>query len=548
MSQTRLLSPQIDLAITVFSIALAYITAGIITYYLHEYYKHRRDATLQKRHYPLVISINILSLILLTIQMPIIQLSDISTSIIGNHLDQMPIFIYDLFLGYIVIFVFYGIIYLMVIRLWLIHYSIKWAVASKTIDVLKYINDESPQNNWYIINKQKYGRFKTVLKLFSIPYLLSCFIMCIVYGVTGGYYVEFEIINPIILLTPIIVAAIIWNKTPVFNDFFRILTEMRFAIIGGFLGGLIYEFSNIIYALLSTYYHVDALIFHRLAYFVMIILLGHTNLFMTFWVLHHSGLIDTKKTNKHNKCCRFRSNALSHVELLIDTRKSIDLNLFAKVTLVDVLSDRNGFDLFVMHILKEFSTENILAVIEFTQFRDFYDDHLWDLIDEYDGYGYNEPNARNTISLNISILDSISTTVHKPRRSTNNTHFKAPIIPIPKRKRTKKIKLPAHVPKSMVVYDECLGMIDKVKALVEKYIVIGSKFELNISGGLRELTVSKYQQMIFGELDEEDGLYIFDDVKNCIMKLMSDSFTRFQTTEEYNTFLHKYTANKIFDL
>merc|ERR1712154_222720 len=93
-----------------------------------------------------------------------------------------------------------------------------------------------------------------------------------------------------------------------------------------------------------------------------------------------------------------------------------------------------------------------------------------------------------------------------------------------RQRKTKRIKLPEHIPKSIVVHRDDLTMLHKVKLLNLKYIHVGSKFELNISGGLRHLTLAKFKQMSSGQLDEEEGIYIFDEVKNSILKLMNDSF------------------------
>ena len=196
--------------------------------------------------------------------------------------------------------------------------------------------------------------------------------------------------------------------------------------------------------------------------------------------------------------------------------------------LVDVLSDPEGFNFFVMHLMKEFSTENVLAVVEMTQYRLYYQNMEWnsDLISrpiQVYSNGYNGHNAYNGHNGYNGSNGAMS-----PFHDNNA--------------RNRLMQIPEHVPKSEVLYDWELEMVDKVRHLVEKYIEEGARFQLNISGMERKEVLDKYQQLILGTMGEIEGQYIFDSVRNSIMNLMGDSLRRFETTREYKMlrFKHDY--------
>lgn len=219
------------------------------------------------------------------------------------------------------------------------------------------------------------------------------------------------------------------------------------------------------------------------------------------------------------------------MEFLLDSASAVDMNSFQRVTMLDVLSSPEGFDLFLLHILKEFSTENMLAVIEFTQFQQYFNDEsVWDRMD----------NEELSLQISMSVYESSAIPTMAPLSSGSASTKERGM-----KSERAKVRLPQHVPSSLVVHSD-ESIIDKVKALVEKYIVVGSKFELNLSGHLRAVTIKKYQQMILGELEEEEGRFIFDDAKNEIMRLMDDSFRRFKTTQEFEKFLHRKQKARAF--
>ena len=528
---TSLVSEDVDRILVVTEVSIGYLTAAVIAYYLSVYYQNRTQTPILKRFYPLVLSIGILSLLLLCIQMPVIQLTNfgalnqLDPSIIPHDFGTIPDIVFDVFFGYIPIFTLHGVLYLMLIRLFLICFHIKFSVISKTSNVLQYINDSKlPRHRQYAVNKSKYGNIRGALRLFAVPYLVSSAIACSVYGVFGGYQWQFETVNPILLCIPLAVSQLIWVKTPKFNDYFKIRKEVLGASIGGVIGIICYAAASIGYVVLAAY-SIDGLVLQRLSCLILIALLGHTNLFMTMWVLRNSGrhALDTQHAmNRMNRsidhevdqtaykrmetlqaigccgCCR-RIHPLSHCELLLDISFDADASRTdsKRTKLIDVLSDREGFDLFVVHLLKEFSTENVLAVVELTQYRTYYQDVDWGL----DYLLRDRPKQSQSL-----------------RMSNGGNRL---------------IQIPEHVPRSEVIHDDELEMVDKVRYLVEKYIVEGARFQVNISGIQRQETMDKYQQLILGTMLEMEGQYIFDSVRSSIMVLMGDSLRRFETTKEY---------------
>ncbi|ETO36567.1 hypothetical protein RFI_00495 [Reticulomyxa filosa] len=81
-----------------------------------------------------------------------------------------------------------------------------------------------------------------------------------------------------------------------------------------------------------------------------------------------------------------------------------------------------------------------------------------------------------------------------------------------------------------IVYNPKYSMLEKLKLLTEKYIVIGSELELNISSRLRQKIVAFVQvtneQLKNDDALRQDALYLLDPVVDEIVSVMMDSYWR----------------------
>lgn len=200
------------------------------------------------------------------------------------------------------------------------------------------------------------------------------------------------------------------------------------------------------------------------------------------------------------------------------------------VTLQMLLSDKDLFGLYMQHLLKEFSMECLLAVIEFTQFK---------------------KHAIETFNANKMNIDiDITNTESKSKYPARN----------------KLLIFPECVPLSDIVYgygtedlsinvdlnsptnsetDKTLLLLfkDKAHRLYHKYIAFGSGFEINISYKMRaELgrLLHEYHQCINNdELKERELINIFDQCIDEMIQLLKASKSRFLAQNRIHIKKHK---------
>lgn len=91
--------------------------------------------------------------------------------------------------------------------------------------------------------------------------------------------------------------------------------------------------------------------------------------------------------------------------------------------------------------------------------------------------------------------------------------------------------LPTCIPQSIIVFDSSLDIRQIIVKLIDKYIVSGSDFELNIASGHRYLLIEQRGKL--SEMTDDECAAIFNQCIYSIIALMHDSFIRFQQTWVY---------------
>ena len=150
------------------------------------------------------------------------------------------------------------------------------------------------------------------------------------------------------------------------------------------------------------------------------------------------------------------------------------------------MQNKEYIDEFFNHLLKEFSPENLLAVIELEQYRNYCINKL----DEN-----NELNIKN------------------------------------------KYSIPSSLPKSFIVYDDN-SINKKYQLLCEKYILNDAEYCLNISYECRLNLIKIYQKSkieSINKMDNKDIICVFDETIKSMVILMQDSLTRWRKTQEFKS-------------
>ena len=122
------------------------------------------------------------------------------------------------------------------------------------------------------------------------------------------------------------------------------------------------------------------------------------------------------------------------------------------------------------------------------------------------------------------------------------------------------IKLPKNLPESSIVFDKRYDLWNKAKLLVEKYIVVGASYEINISHSTRykliekfipnisrnsikqrmpsltrfsSITSNKSNKSNKSEWTNKELLYTFDRCCYDMVRFLGYSFSRFKTKPQY---------------
>ena len=196
----------------------------------------------------------------------------------------------------------------------------------------------------------------------------------------------------------------------------------------------------------------------------------------TFWVLKQLNAIELSEQNE------FRDRAPSM------SSENMELH--------DVLMKDDLFDLFMQHLIREFSMENLLAIIEFTQFKK----HAKDTFDIHD----NNENVRDDIDYTFASTVPLSDIVY----NGGNGNDKTGGTDI---ERVRIFKMSAY-------------------KLYCKYVRWGAEFELNLSHRVRsklEGLMGSYDKWIGSDSSEMEIVDIFDAALTELNSLLKGSMDRF---------------------
>ena len=151
-----------------------------------------------------------------------------------------------------------------------------------------------------------------------------------------------------------------------------------------------------------------------------------------------------------------------------------------ELSLYELLRSNEGYKMFLAHTYNDWSSDNLLAVVEMAQFQEHYRNKL----------------LRFTISLQLV--------------------------------------LPTDIEMSDIVKNESLSMRQKAVALYNKYIKSGAELELNFSSSQKK----RMQEMAlcnFENISDRECSMVFEDCIHHLMALLHDSYVRFQDTLMYKT-------------
>eukprot|EP01084_Bolivina_argentea_P271948 462870_1 len=595
-----------------------FILCIVMCFYLYHFNKRRNMPVFRKRLYGFVFTINLCAIFFVGYLSPMWILTEMTNTITLHH--NTVTFYFVLGLPYIVCQHLFTL--LILCRFWLLHFQIQWTSHTKMLQILTQINPSAKDMSWYIRHRVTLGNPKVCVNIMTVVFF-------IIVGISSGvYFLCFDTDNryiwcltdSILLTLPIIGAFIIWFKTPKFFDLYLIRKELSIIMICDGLGIIGY----IITILCLVYASEEAIVF------VMIvgIVFGATiysaiSLISTFWVLqfemvkgHQKSTSSTLSTvNSANSDIEqspsprassprvlkhLSSNAfiprpvLNHmasdrlycdgrVRPEHDVKKTRDHGLNVReLTLYNVLEHPFGFYAFLCHATKEYSVENLLAVVEMQQFQDYYQgkkrDIRFSIALEQEAQEKTDAETNRNEDCNVQ-SDSEAVATPSDTAGKNEADLSHVFADVPSqskkgagaeqikseqlkqgKRNSRNQKKAAHLrkharmmssmnelldvtmqhhsfnlasdlPQSAIVYDEALSMRDKILALCDKYIARGGEFELNLGSSHRMTLLAKRENL--DAFSDDECASCFNDTIYAVIALMHDSFIRFQLTNSY---------------
>ena len=470
--------------------------------------------------------------------------------------------------------------YISVLFLWrsyMNYYGIKYANSIDADQWKQLISNEKSTNNWFIINKHKYGNYKYWQKYVLISFIVfTSIIVFLRFLFLHNDRLRWSSILGILVIGTIIAViliGIIYCKTPYYGDIFYIHHEIKYLVVDWCVGIVCATLLGIGYVMVTDEITKTILLVITAFVFLTIFFVGVTT--QTLYVIQKNkkwlnlsafSSADKKDTplylqhqlslssgslivitllcnGSYNITLKTtitsgvsdRSEDLSGIQRELATMHRVDSAekdtvSYEECSMEDVLADKDGFDSFFYHLRQEFSTEILLSLVEMTQFKEM-------VCDYYHSLGHNN--------------------------NWNPNMF----IKYPKE----------NIPKSYIVYASMKELGEKYEfyikgidnefnarkvdiiirsyLLYERYIKLNAEFEVNISwdkrkkltaimGDLGEwINYDKFDQMTDVEILK--FLYdVFDDCQQQMDGLLRYAFTRYQMSLLYEEFFKLWKQKK----
>jgi hypothetical protein len=277
------------------------------------------------------------------------------------------------------------------------------------------------------------------------------------------------------------------------HDQFRIRDEIRLCCVLACVLFALYALTENLFSKSESRTTVGAMrVFVESPFFAYISLVS------TWWVLQFSGVVKVMDLK--------RGKSLRTLDVLVpESMQASEGSLYEQeedgsfMPLPVLLSHGAGVDAFMDYLLKEFSSENMLCVIEVKQFLTMVKKDI------YIDFGTTDIEVDKALDL-IAFPEGV-------------------------------------IPRSTIVLSQSKSLQAKATDLVNKYISSESKYMVNVSGKVRkDLTLQA--KRAFEGCQLEDLYRDFGKVLMQLQRLMSDSYHRFVATAHYSVAEQKIQARK----
>ena len=302
------------------------------------------------------------------------------------------------------------------------YYHSNFLIASSNLGWKKYLNPVNDgmthQESWFLQNINTYGNGDYITPRIFIVYVISSTIS------SGALILAFQfgifdtnlafLIDGILYIVPLLLMFFLWWKTPRYRDSLWLYQEMRFIWAVFFSTISIYllvtctqAFFGILNSLYLQYFIGTLLGFCPMTCFTVYITLRVPGV----WMETHGKRLKSKfnigeKSNSKIKSSHHLGfNFKSQKTLTLDNQRSLSNSQnHHHIRIDDIIAKQEKYDLFMTHLMSEYSMECLMSVPEFLQFKhlilDVFDSKLKFI---HSSNNNNNNNNNNTHNSNIHL-------------------------------------------------------------------------------------------------------------------------------------------------
>eukprot|EP01083_Nonionella_stella_P256415 878896_1 len=382
-------------------------------------------------------------------------------------------------------------------RLWCMYYKLNYMNAVSRNEWKSVIDTSSAQHNWFLSTKQTYGSAKWVAMRWFAYYLFAATTSMVLIRSFGfrdwTQFVDLWLYAVPIFFVTTLGFKLFRNKSLVQDNFWFYYEFATTILVYGI--AFVFYLSDQIMYLVNWYFAV------QLAVIICIFGLSSVSIVSALYIpkliLEHVAWKHAYTGAKPDVTPAFSNSVASRSNSPLANTLRTFSTMPPEERIAKVFGQKSCTELFIHHMITELSVEVVLAWMEMRQFSD---------------YMYTK-----CASLKETELSEI----------THHGSFAN------------------HIPKATIIYDkegndDMDGWKNMYVAIYDKYIAVGSAFEINISWELRERYANeKDKNWNVDYKSAKEVVNIFDPIIRQMQLFMHDSFYRFTFTADFEQ-VHAY--------
>eukprot|EP01084_Bolivina_argentea_P053970 98998_1 len=502
-----------------FSCIFMFILTPILIRYAMRYRQHQQELLLKKRYPKITLFICVCVVLILILERPSSAMEQCIKwdnngirDIIKHTSYKLHQILWRKRSG-LPSFLAHGIAWSALTRYWLMYYNFSWTLMMFDSSWQVYIDpiSKNSESKWLFKNKVKYGNIKWITKRIFIIYI------CIVFISLSCAIMGLEFLRPvdsILFFLPLLCSLIVWCKTPKIYDSLNISKEMKYISI-------LFIIALILYPSVMFAYFIPNFIRSMFLVCLGAVVFWIFAMITTYWVLYSS-----LHTQYHNFLYENEVNLATHTVFMSSISTSDEQKDEHKVrkkkSVYDMFISKCNLDLFVHHLLNEFSLEIMVSLLEMIQYRSYIINHSQIintgkpvLIVQISKYILNN----KIIPQSFIVFGDLMKVINYYESNTN--------IDI------------SEINDILNEYDGNKNNIliqHKLRAyfLWKKYIQQGAEMEVNIAFQDRQNLNNIFYNLNQQKMANKELVTIFDQVCIEMITLLKFSFNRFQSTSGFS--------------